>query len=71
MPERLDRALPCVAGYEMPCLAAGRPVLWDNRSVVHRRCRYDLSRVRNMQRTTVLDPASVFERDCTETAEAA
>jgi alpha-ketoglutarate-dependent 2,4-dichlorophenoxyacetate dioxygenase len=49
----------------------GDLVLWDNRSVLHRGCRYDLSQVRNMRRTTVLDSASVFERDCGETAEAA
>jgi len=49
----------------------GDLVLWDNRSVMHRGCRYDLSQVRDMRSTTVLDPASVFERDCAETAEAA
>jgi len=49
----------------------GDLVLWDNRSVMHRGCRYDLSRVRDMRRTTVLDPASVHERDCGEAAEAA
>ncbi len=49
----------------------GDLVLWDNRSVMHRGCRYDLTQVRDMRRTTVLDPASVFERDCGETAEAA
>jgi alpha-ketoglutarate-dependent 2,4-dichlorophenoxyacetate dioxygenase len=49
----------------------GDLVLWDNRAVMHRGCRYDLSQVRDMRRTTVLDPASVFERDCGETAEAA
>jgi alpha-ketoglutarate-dependent 2,4-dichlorophenoxyacetate dioxygenase len=49
----------------------GDLVLWDNRSVMHRGCRYDLSQVRDMRRTTVLDPASVFERDCEATAETA
>jgi alpha-ketoglutarate-dependent 2,4-dichlorophenoxyacetate dioxygenase len=42
----------------------GDLVLWDNRAVMHRGCRYDLSDVRDMRRTTVLDPASVHERDC-------
>jgi alpha-ketoglutarate-dependent 2,4-dichlorophenoxyacetate dioxygenase len=42
----------------------GDLVLWDNRAVMHRGCRYDLSDVRDMRRTTVLDPASVDERDC-------
>jgi len=49
----------------------GDLVLWDNRSVMHRGCRYDLSQVRDMRRTTVLDPASMFERDCAEAAVAA
>jgi len=49
----------------------GDLVLWDNRSVMHRGCRYDLSQVRDMRRTTVLDLASVHERDCGEEAEAA
>jgi alpha-ketoglutarate-dependent 2,4-dichlorophenoxyacetate dioxygenase len=49
----------------------GDLVLWDNRSVMHRGCRYDLSQVRDMRRTTVLDPASVHETDCGEEAEAA
>jgi alpha-ketoglutarate-dependent 2,4-dichlorophenoxyacetate dioxygenase len=44
----------------------GDLVLWDNRSVMHRGCRYDLSQVRDMRRTTVLDPASMHERDCEE-----
>ncbi len=39
-------------------------VLWDNRAVMHRGCRYDLNHVRDMRRTTVLDPTSVDERDC-------
>jgi alpha-ketoglutarate-dependent 2,4-dichlorophenoxyacetate dioxygenase len=43
---------------------AGDLVLWDNRAVMHRGCRYDLSQVRDMRRTTVLDLASVHERDC-------
>lgn len=42
----------------------GDLVLWDNRAVLHRGCRYDLSAVRDMRRTTVLDPASWDERDC-------
>jgi alpha-ketoglutarate-dependent 2,4-dichlorophenoxyacetate dioxygenase len=42
----------------------GDLVLWDNRAVMHRGCRYDLSHVRDMRRTTVLDPVSVDERDC-------
>ncbi|MGE4044518.1 MAG: TauD/TfdA dioxygenase family protein [Acetobacteraceae bacterium] len=42
----------------------GDLVLWDNRAVMHRGCRYDLSQVRDMRRTTVLDPRSVHERDC-------
>lgn len=42
----------------------GDLVLWDNRAVMHRSCRYDLSQVRDMRRTTVLDPASLNERDC-------
>ncbi|HUB13037.1 MAG TPA: TauD/TfdA family dioxygenase [Acetobacteraceae bacterium] len=49
----------------------GDLVLWDNRSVMHRGCRYDLSRVRDMRRTTVLDLASLHERDCDEAAAAA
>lgn len=44
----------------------GDLVLWDNRAVLHRGCRYDLSQVRDMRRTTVLDLASVNERDCGE-----
>ena len=42
----------------------GDLVLWDNRAVLHRGCRYDLAEVRDMRRTTVLDPVSVQERDC-------
>ena len=42
----------------------GDLVLWDNRSVMHRGCRYDLTHIRDMRRTTVLDPASLRERDC-------
>ncbi len=41
----------------------GDLVLWDNRAVMHRGCRYDLSEIRDMRRTTVLDPASIHERD--------
>jgi alpha-ketoglutarate-dependent 2,4-dichlorophenoxyacetate dioxygenase len=46
----------------------GEIVLWDNRAVLHRGCRYDLRQVRDMRRTTVLDPNSVNERDCAEAA---
>lgn len=49
----------------------GDLVLWDNRAVLHRGCRYDLSQVRDMRRTTVLDLASVHERDCGDEAVAA
>lgn len=49
----------------------GDLVLWDNRAVLHRGCRYDLTQVRDMRRTTVLDLASVHERDCGEAAAAA
>lgn len=42
----------------------GDLVLWDNRAVMHRGCRYDLAHVRDMRRTTVLDLASIHERDC-------
>ena len=41
----------------------GDLVLWDNRAVMHRSCRYDLGHVRDIRRTTVLDPLSVYERD--------
>jgi alpha-ketoglutarate-dependent 2,4-dichlorophenoxyacetate dioxygenase len=43
----------------------GDLVLWDNRAVMHRGCRYDLTEIRDMRRTTVLDPTSSHERDCT------
>jgi alpha-ketoglutarate-dependent 2,4-dichlorophenoxyacetate dioxygenase len=46
----------------------GDLVLWDNRSVMHRGCRYDLTQVRDMRRTTVLDLASMDELDCGEAA---
>jgi alpha-ketoglutarate-dependent 2,4-dichlorophenoxyacetate dioxygenase len=50
----------------------GDLVLWDNRAVMHRGCRYDLMQIRDMRRTTVLDMASIDERDCgEETAEGA
>jgi alpha-ketoglutarate-dependent 2,4-dichlorophenoxyacetate dioxygenase len=49
----------------------GDLVLWDNRAVMHRGCRYDLNQIRDMRRTTVLDLASVNERDCEDIAEAA
>jgi alpha-ketoglutarate-dependent 2,4-dichlorophenoxyacetate dioxygenase len=61
-------------GPEFVYRHAWRPgdlVLWDNRSVLHRGRRYDLTQVRDMRRTTVLDVASVNERDCGEEAEAA
>jgi hypothetical protein len=38
---------------------------------MHRGCRYDLTQVRDMRRTTVLDPASLYERDCGDDREAA
>jgi alpha-ketoglutarate-dependent 2,4-dichlorophenoxyacetate dioxygenase len=44
----------------------GDLVLWDNRAVMHRGCRYDLAQARDMRRTTVLDLASVNERDCAD-----
>jgi alpha-ketoglutarate-dependent 2,4-dichlorophenoxyacetate dioxygenase len=50
---------------------AGDLVLWDNRAVMHRGCRYDLRQIRDMRRTTVLDPASINERDCAEELQAA
>ncbi len=43
---------------------AGEIVLWDNRAVLHRASRYDPAEIRDMRRTTVLDPESVHERDC-------
>jgi alpha-ketoglutarate-dependent 2,4-dichlorophenoxyacetate dioxygenase len=49
----------------------GDLVLWDNRAVLHRGCRYDLRQIRDMRRTTVLDPASIDERDCGEEQQAA
>jgi alpha-ketoglutarate-dependent 2,4-dichlorophenoxyacetate dioxygenase len=49
----------------------GDLVLWDNRAVMHRGCRYDLRQIRDMRRTTVLDPASLNERDCGEELQAA
>jgi alpha-ketoglutarate-dependent 2,4-dichlorophenoxyacetate dioxygenase len=49
----------------------GDLVLWDNRAVMHRGCRYDLAQMRDMRRTTVLDLASVGERDCPDDALAA
>jgi alpha-ketoglutarate-dependent 2,4-dichlorophenoxyacetate dioxygenase len=42
----------------------GDLVLWDNRAVMHRGCRYDLTQVRDMRRATVLDLQSMHERDC-------
>ena len=46
----------------------GDLVLWDNRAVMHRGCRYDLAQIRDMRRTTVLDMVSMQERDCGEEA---
>jgi len=46
-------------------------VLWDNRAVMHRGCRCDLRHIRDMRRITVLDPASIDERDCGEELQAA
>ena len=50
---------------------SGDLVLWDNRAVMHRGCRYDLSHVRDMRRTTVLDLQSINERDCEDDLAAA
>jgi alpha-ketoglutarate-dependent 2,4-dichlorophenoxyacetate dioxygenase len=50
---------------------SGDLVLWDNRAVMHRGCRYDLAQVRDMRRTTVLDADSINERDCEDDALAA
>jgi alpha-ketoglutarate-dependent 2,4-dichlorophenoxyacetate dioxygenase len=41
----------------------GDVVIWDNRAVLHRGCRYDLGFARDMRRTTVEDTASLDERD--------
>jgi alpha-ketoglutarate-dependent 2,4-dichlorophenoxyacetate dioxygenase len=41
----------------------GDVVMWDNRAVLHRGCRYDLGFPRDMRRTTVEDVASLRERD--------
>jgi alpha-ketoglutarate-dependent 2,4-dichlorophenoxyacetate dioxygenase len=41
----------------------GDLVMWDNRAVLHRGCRYDLSYPRDMRRSTVLDMASLSERE--------
>jgi alpha-ketoglutarate-dependent 2,4-dichlorophenoxyacetate dioxygenase len=41
----------------------GDLVMWDNRAVLHRGCRYDLSYPRDMRRSTVLDTASLSERE--------
>ena len=41
----------------------GDVVMWDNRAVLHRGCRYDLAFPRDMRRTTVEDVASLNERD--------
>lgn len=46
----------------------GDLVLWDNRAVMHRGCRYDMTQIRDMRRTTVLDLASLHERDCEDDA---
>jgi alpha-ketoglutarate-dependent 2,4-dichlorophenoxyacetate dioxygenase len=40
----------------------GDVVMWDNRAVLHRGCRYDLAFPRDMRRTTVEDMASLEER---------
>ena len=40
----------------------GDVVMWDNRAVLHRGCRYDLAFPRDMRRTTVEDTASLEER---------
>ena len=41
----------------------GDAVIWDNRAVLHRGCRYDLSFPRDIRRSTVEDTASVHERE--------
>jgi alpha-ketoglutarate-dependent 2,4-dichlorophenoxyacetate dioxygenase len=41
----------------------GDVVMWDNRAVLHRGCRYDLSFPRDLRRTTVEDTASLQERE--------
>ena len=41
----------------------GDVVMWDNRAVLHRGCRYDLAFPRDMRRTTVEDTASLHERE--------
>jgi hypothetical protein len=35
---------------------------------MHRGCRYDLRHARDMRRTTILDLASLHERDCVDDA---
>ncbi len=40
----------------------GDIVMWDNRAVLHRGCRYDLAFARDMRRTTTEDVASLDER---------
>ncbi|HTO81474.1 MAG TPA: TauD/TfdA family dioxygenase, partial [Methylomirabilota bacterium] len=39
----------------------GDVVIWDNRAVLHRGCRYDLSFPRDIRRTTTEDMASLNE----------
>jgi alpha-ketoglutarate-dependent 2,4-dichlorophenoxyacetate dioxygenase len=41
----------------------GDVVIWDNRAVLHRGCRYDLGFARDMRRTTVEDTASLPARE--------
>jgi alpha-ketoglutarate-dependent 2,4-dichlorophenoxyacetate dioxygenase len=41
----------------------GDVVIWDNRAVLHRGCRYDLSFPRDIRRTTTEDLASLSERE--------
>jgi alpha-ketoglutarate-dependent 2,4-dichlorophenoxyacetate dioxygenase len=41
----------------------GDVVMWDNRAVLHRGCRYDLRFPRDLRRTTAEDVASLHERD--------
>ncbi len=50
--------------FEQDAWRPGDLVLWDNRAVMHRGCRYDFGHIRDRRRTTVPDLASLQERDC-------